>query len=149
MPDRHDILRTARDYLGTPWRHQGRLKGHGMDCAGLIICVAAELELFDCRIRTYRRQADGNTLEAACREFLDPIPLAAVRPGDILMLDDHQRYPCHLALVGDRGQPFSLIHAVAGYRQVVEHRFSVEWLDQYRQAFSFRGLAAWEGPWPL
>ncbi len=35
-----DVVRTARTWLGTPYHHQGRLKGVGVDCAGLLIGVA-------------------------------------------------------------------------------------------------------------
>lgn len=33
---REAILAEARTWLGTPWHHQGRVKGHGVDCAMLV-----------------------------------------------------------------------------------------------------------------
>lgn len=33
---RSDIVAEARDWLGTPYRHQGSLKGVGCDCLGLV-----------------------------------------------------------------------------------------------------------------
>ncbi len=42
-----DIIRTARSYIGTPFHHHGRLKNIGVDCLGLLIGVAKELNLND------------------------------------------------------------------------------------------------------
>ena len=39
---RTKLVETALTYLGTPFRHQGRTPGIGLDCAGLIICSANE-----------------------------------------------------------------------------------------------------------
>jgi len=36
---REEIVAEAREWLGTPWRHQGQKKGVGADCAGLVIGV--------------------------------------------------------------------------------------------------------------
>ena len=35
-----DVVRMARTWLGTPYHHQGRVKGAGVDCGGLVIGVA-------------------------------------------------------------------------------------------------------------
>jgi hypothetical protein len=58
------ILAAARSWLGTPWRHQGRLKGVAVDCGGLIIGVGKELGLLDFDIRAYGRIPDGQQLRA-------------------------------------------------------------------------------------
>jgi cell wall-associated NlpC family hydrolase len=42
-----EVIKAARSWLGTPFAHQGRVKGVGGDCLGLLIGVAAELELRD------------------------------------------------------------------------------------------------------
>lgn len=39
------IIQEARTWLGTPFKHQGRLKGQGVDCLGLLVGVAAALRL--------------------------------------------------------------------------------------------------------
>ena len=36
-----DIIAIARACLGTPFRHQGRIPGVALDCAGLVVAVAA------------------------------------------------------------------------------------------------------------
>lgn len=46
---RAGIVRAAREWLGTPWRHMGRSKGKngGVDCAQFVYCVYAECGLID------------------------------------------------------------------------------------------------------
>ena len=39
------IVATAREYIGTPWTHKGRIKGIGVDCVGLLVGVFSELGL--------------------------------------------------------------------------------------------------------
>ena len=41
---RAEILSEARDWLGTPYRHQASLKGAGCDCLGLVRGVWRALE---------------------------------------------------------------------------------------------------------
>jgi cell wall-associated NlpC family hydrolase len=53
--DPTEIVAAARSWLGTPWRHQGRLKGIAVDCGGLIIGVGRELRLLDFGTRAYGR----------------------------------------------------------------------------------------------
>lgn len=45
MPIRQTIIAEARSWIGTPFRHQGRRKGQGVDCLGLLAGVAAALAL--------------------------------------------------------------------------------------------------------
>jgi len=40
---REEIVAKAREYFGTRWTHKGRVKGVGVDCAGLVVCVYSEL----------------------------------------------------------------------------------------------------------
>ena len=46
-----NICQQARTWLGTPFKHQGRVKGVGVDCLGLLIGVAQELDLRDAQGR--------------------------------------------------------------------------------------------------
>ena len=120
---RADIVRAARGFLGTPFRHQGRVPGRGLDCAGVIVCAARALGLNAYDVTGYGRLPHGGVLSrhlqaAGCTE----IPIAEVRPGDLyLMRFDH--YPQHLALVTDLG----ILHAYAEIGRVVEHRLDDVW----------------------
>jgi cell wall-associated NlpC family hydrolase len=109
-PDPEAILAAARSWLGTPWRHQGRLKGIGVDCGGLIIGVGRELGLLDFDTQAYGRIPDGRKLRKICVEHLLAKPVTDVEPSDVLLMRV-TRHPQHLAIVGGRSEPFSLIHA--------------------------------------
>jgi len=37
--DKNLIIEKAREFIDTPYEHQGRLKGIGIDCCGLIMIV--------------------------------------------------------------------------------------------------------------
>ena len=69
------LLTEARSWLDTPYHHQGRLKGVGVDCIGLIIGVAHALNLSEFDTHDYARIPNANMLESLldlgrqCREI--------------------------------------------------------------------------------
>jgi len=142
------ILAAARSWLGTPWRHQGRLKGVAVDCGGLILGVGRELGLLDFDTRAYGRIPDGQQLRALCEQHLCRKHIGglassseavgqAIMPGDVLLMR-FTRHPQHLAIVGDRGDPFSLIHADADAGACVEHGADAKWLRRIVAAYRFK-----------
>ena len=88
----------------------GEAQGVAVDCGGLILGVGKEFRLLEFDTRAYCRIPDGQQLRALCEHHLVPKPIAEVAPGDVLLMR-FTRHPQHLAIVGDRGEPFSLIHA--------------------------------------
>jgi cell wall-associated NlpC family hydrolase len=62
--ERSAIVTAARSWLGTPYRHQHRERGVGVDCAGLVIGVARQLGIVpaDFDVNGYSRQPDGSLL---------------------------------------------------------------------------------------
>lgn len=85
------VVAVARTFIGTPYRHQGALKGVGCDCLGLVRGVWRELYgsepeapmpyAPDWAERTGRERL----LEAAERHFGAALPASALRPGDLLV----------------------------------------------------------------
>lgn len=121
------VVRAARAWLGRPWAHQGRDPVVGVDCAGLVICVARELGLVDASfdVQGYGRVPDGS-MRALCARWmhevheleLGAVALMAVDPGA-----DGERAAQHLGIVGDyRHGGHSLIHASGIAGRVIEHR---------------------------
>ena len=101
---RADVVAAARGWLETPYRHQHRAKGHGVDCAGLVIGVARELGLvapsFD--VNGYAPTPDGKSLLRLCDQFMRRIGLDAIQPGDVLVYQFSSSLgPQHLGIVGD------------------------------------------------
>lgn len=138
------IIAEARAWLGTPWRHQGRLRGIGVDCIGLIGGVALALDLPGARewrdtpaFHNYGRQPDPAVLLAGCDLLMDAVPRAEARHGDVLILR-FEKEPQHFAfLATDRDYP-TLVHALALSRRVVEQRYDAVWRSRLVAAYRFR-----------
>jgi hypothetical protein len=120
-----DVVAEARRWLNTPWRHQARLHGVGVDCGGLIVCAAQALGLpVTDHPPGYGRLPDGVALqrhiESQCLRIVAP-ELGAIA------LMRWTRHPQHVGFVGALPDGWSLVHAWAGVRRVVEHLMDQEW----------------------
>lgn len=135
-----DIVAIARSYVGTPFRHQGRMPGLALDCAGVVVCVAKELGLENgFKEVPYGRHPHGGTLQRLCDEHMDRISLFG--PGDVLLMT-WESEPQHLAIASDIG----VIHSYAKARKVVEHVLDPVWRSRIRASYRFRGI--FEEPFP-
>src|SRR5712691_11824640 len=47
LPTKEQVVAKAREYIESPFQHQGRLKGFACDCVGLPLMIAEELGLVD------------------------------------------------------------------------------------------------------
>ncbi len=126
-----EIVAAARDYIGVPFAHQGRNR-YGLDCLGLLVCVAS-----DCDLRLdgvpvwlrdeggYGHYPDADYLRTQLEAVLQPIE--ALVEGCVVLMR-HDGTARHLGVVGDYvGGGLSLIHAYAPAKSVVEHRLDDEW----------------------
>lgn len=135
MATRTDVINKAREYAGTKFHHQGRLKGVGIDCAGLVICVAKELGLTNFDFINYGHMPHADTLEQLCNENLEPISMAEVKEGDIFLMA-FENEPQHLAIKTDIG----IIHSYAQVRRCVEHSLDRVWLSRVKKCYRYKGL---------
>ena len=135
-----DVVAAARSWLGVPWLHQGRTRA-GIDCAGLLICIARELGLvapaFD--VNGYGLQPDG-TMAQACTAHLRPGPLA---PGSLLLLQFAGAEPQHLAVIVPyrHAGALAIVHALRPRGAVVEHRIDDIWRRRVAGVFAFPGVS--------
>lgn len=138
MPTRAQVIAAARTFLGTPFHHQGRAKGAGVDCIGLIVEAArgAGIELRD-RI-DYPRQPIPAELIADLDANLDRVEPLKHKAGDVLVFWIVDEFaPQHVALATDAG----MIHAWSGgMRRVQEHGITQGWRARLHSVWSFRGL---------
>jgi NlpC/P60 family putative phage cell wall peptidase len=143
----HTVVACARSWIGTRFRHQGRVKktaSHkgGVDCLGLLCGIAAELDLRDAQgvplwhadETDYPHQPDVLYLQRQLKRWLKTIPLAGIMAGDVVLLriDDS---PQHLAIIGGDAGNLSLIHAYAPAHGVVEHGMNAWWSERVEAAF--------------
>lgn len=135
---RSDIVNEARTWLGTRFHHQGRLKGVGVDCVGLPICVGNTLGLhepFD--YDGYGRQPEPRVILSHLRRMGIRIPISEMLPGDVLLMCfEDTLLPTHLAIVTDRG----IIHSYVVARRCVEHALTDEWRARIHSAWRWRGI---------
>lgn len=140
MITRAQVVECARTYLGTPFGHQGRLKGKRIDCCGLLIQVGKELAISNWDIDGYNNQPDGRTVVELMTKHpaLKRKSLKYIKPGDILCFRDE--WPCHMAYVGDGQGYLTLIHAYAPMRKVVEHILDEHWKKRVVLTFEIAGI---------
>lgn len=135
---RDRVVATARAFLGTPFRHQGR-SPQGLDCVGLLICLARALDLPHADVTGYTRRAEGMGFLAHFRGQLTEIPLPAARTADVLVFVETV-FPCHTGVLSERHGIPHLIHAHAPRRQVIEEPYAPAWQAKARFAFRFPHL---------
>lgn len=130
-----NIVAIARGYVGTPFRHQGRIPGLALDCAGVVVCVAKELGLEgEFTEVPYGKHPHGGTLQRLCDAHMDRVSLYGA--GDVLLMA-WEFEPQHLAIVSDIG----IIHSYAKAKKVVEHRLDRSTMDlAHPGGYRFRGM---------
>jgi len=129
------IIAAARGCLGTPFRHQGRVKGVGVDCAGLCVWVARELGLDHYDVDGYGRIPAGGEFGAHLDAMLEQVP--APTPGGILFMTFGGE-PQHVAIYTDCD---TIIHATSELGKVVEHRLDDLWRSRVFCCYKFREVA--------
>lgn len=127
------IIEYAREVLGTPFAHQGRVPGLALDCIGLAIHVARRAGFNPVDVDGYGPQPHAGLLEQALddAEFLDAVALPL--PGDILLMrfaDD----PQHVAILTGP----TIIHSYANAGKVVEHHYSPIWQARTVRGYRFK-----------
>ncbi len=145
MTTRAEFLATVRSYLGTPYHHQGRLPGVGMDCPAPLICAAwahgIKPASFD--VKAYEREPDGKTLKGLCDAHLEPIAFDAAVPGDVLLCKFNGGRPRHLGILSgaDPARRYWIEAESKTYKRVIESRLIIGGnYMQLVQAYSVPGL---------
>ena len=133
----------ARQWLGTPYRHQASLRGVGCDCLGLIRGVWRALHGEDPETPPpYRPDwaevGGAEILLEALGRWLLPLPLAEARPGDVLVFRmEPGAVAKHCAIlsapIGEGGR---MIHAYWG-RACVESWLGRWWKERLAGVFRF------------
>ena len=117
VPIRQRALIEARSWIGTPYRHQGSVKGQGADCLGLIRGVwralyGPEPQITPAYSPDWAERGGEETLMNAARRWLAEIPLEEVEPGDVLLFRFSAASPAkHCGVMSARNR---MIHAWHG-----------------------------------
>lgn len=115
------VVEIARAYIGTPFRHQGRQKGLGIDCAGLVENVARDLGYNVPVHDNYGRMPYAGQLEATLDNYL--VKTDELKPGCILLIKFKNSPPSHLAIFTGK----NIIHASSSLKSCKEHIYNDKW----------------------
>jgi NlpC/P60 family putative phage cell wall peptidase len=119
---RAQVVAEARTWLGTQYRHQGRLKGVGVDCVGLVLGVAVALGVDGRDFTGYSRRPDGQ-LAPLLNEQTLPVRPGEEDAGDVVVFHWNND-PMHIGILTSKD---SVIHAFAINRKVCEHALDAKW----------------------
>ena len=138
MKTRQELVAAARSYLGTPFHHQGRMPGAGLDCAGTVICAARQCGFEVEDFGGYPPVPGGGVFMNVVRKHCDVIPQEEVLPGDFMVFS-FKTEPHHIALVVGV-DPVTILHAYMQVRRVVENYLDATWQKRLKGCFRIRGI---------
>lgn len=127
----------ARTYIGTPFKHQGRLPGIGLDCAGTVVCALRESGVEVTDVPAYGRIPANGLFLKMVADRCDKVQLENVQVGDFCMFA-FSNDPQHIAIVSSL-EPLMLIHAYSEVGKVVENSMDYAWLKRLRGCYRLKG----------
>lgn len=137
------IVREARTWIGTPYRHGASLKQVGCDCLGLVRgvwrgVVGAEPERPGPYSPDWAEATGDERLRDAARRHLVEVGLDDLRPGDVLLFRWRETAPAkHLGIATDTG---CMVHAHDG--AAVAEVAIRPWRRRLAHVFRFPGALA-------
>ena len=137
------IIAAAMECEGTPFKHQGRVAGRGLDCAGVLVHVLRSMDLpYNDEMGYPRTPFDGqleNILDS--QPSLERIPPSEKKRGDVLCMRISSA-PQHIAIfLGDiNGHPY-IIHGSSEHGKVAVHRLDQVWGARIVRVYRFKGMA--------
>lgn len=138
---RAEIVRAARSWIGTPYRHQASLQGVGCDCLGLLRgvwrdVVGAEPERPPAYSRDWAEASGHEALIEAAMRHLVPVPDGVAEPGNVLLFRWRDHLPAkHCAIATGEG---TMVHAHEG-AAVAEVAIAPWWDRHLAGVFSLPG----------
>jgi len=131
------MIDAAAEVLQTPFRHQGRVAGLGLDCAGVLAHCLDALGLPYDDEQGYPRSPYDGQLERnlAAQPSLRQILTSDAEGGDVLLMrmrSAPQHIAIHAGLV--RGQAY-IIHGSEEHGKVAHHRLDDLWRARVVRAY--------------
>lgn len=136
------IIAEARSWIGTPYRHQGSLRGIGCDCLGLLRglwrnLIGPEPESPGAYSPDWAEAGGREALLEAARRHLVQRADTAFAPGDVILFRFRKNVPAkHIGIVTERDR---MVHAHEG-ACVAEVAIVPFWRRRIAATFSFPGV---------
>lgn len=144
MPTRSEVIAFARTFKGTPFHHQGRVPGVGIDCVGTILVPCWHFGLTDRDIKGYSRIPNPEQIYGFLREAQDTglirvVPKRDRLPADVMLMRIRED-PQHFAWVTDIGMLHAQFSNDPREKAVVEHSMDQSLVDSIIQVYRIRGI---------
>jgi len=142
MSEGEAIVAAARNWIGTPYRHQASAIGAGADCLGLVRGVwrerfGHEPEVMPAYTPDWSEASGVEVLlEAAQRWMRRKLPEMA-KPGDVLVFRMHRTgISKHLGILSSDGVNPTFIHSYS-HHGVIESALTDAWRRKIVASFEF------------
>jgi cell wall-associated NlpC family hydrolase len=134
MTTRAEITAAALALVGTPFHTQGRLPGVGLDCLGVVVCVARALSIPHKDRTAYSLRPSGELMPELDRQFVRVTGEA--QEGDVLLMS-FDKEPHHVAIMVSENR---IVHAYSTARKCVKQPYSNQWSSKVRAIYRFPGV---------
>jgi cell wall-associated NlpC family hydrolase len=132
---RSEIVAEARKWLDTPFHHNGRVLGAGVDCYGVVEMVGRALGVEIPPNIRYSRIPDESELLHYMNTYAVLVPRDQATEGDIAIIP-HQGAMRHMGILTDKG----ILHAWEPAGRVVEHSIDKGWARLIRRVYAYPGV---------
>jgi len=135
-------VRLALECAETPYRHQGRLLGIGMDCPAPYCYVCEKLGIPYADEMGYSRTPfDGRMMQILDDQpSLEAVPKDHMQAGDVLCMRIKSA-PQHMAIhIGKVGDHDYILHGSSEHGKVAVHRLCDLWGARIMKVYRFKGI---------
>lgn len=133
------IVTTARTLINTPYQHQGRTPGKGLDCSGVVVLTAYLAGLTNKKWgKTNYPRNSNNSLVEGLEEYC--IRIEKLQCGAIALFKISS-IPYHCGIISDYADGLGLIHAYSNAGVVAEHELIPWWQDKIVRVYGFPGVS--------
>ena len=135
---REDIVKIAREWIGTPWVHQASVKGVGCDCVGMVRGVYTELTgktvggAMD-YTRSFYLFSGEERLKNEIGKYCMEVPIGEAKSGDVILISFLNLPSHHIGILA--GTTF--IHSWEDIGNVVEIPYDAAWKRLTKAVFRF------------
>lgn len=130
-----DIIKAARSLINTPYKHQGRKLGIGLDCLGVVELTALLSGVTKEIIATPNYSRDGsNSLQQGFERYC--APTESIVPG-VIVLVKLSAIPYHCGIITDFEDGLGLLHAYENVGRVREHALIPWWKNKISHIYQF------------
>lgn len=126
-----ELISKAREWLDTPFHHQGRVKGVGVDCIGVLVGVMREFGIQLPDHYHYPREPYG-ILEKKLDLHLERTD----RQIGAVALFRIRNAPQHVAIITDKG----MIHSYSPIKKTVETVIDEKWERRFLWCYALPGV---------